>query len=60
MLELKFDPKKGVFAEEVETAEKLTRDFFGDREKNKVFLLPEEAMYLMLFSGYGVQLTSAA
>ncbi len=49
MLELKFDPKKGIWAEEIETAEKLTRDFFGDRKKNKVFLLPEEAMYLMMF-----------
>jgi tRNA-intron endonuclease len=49
MLELKFDPKKGIFADEIETVEKLTRDFFGDREKKKVSLLPEEAMYLMLF-----------
>jgi len=49
MLELRFDPRKGIFAEETETAEKLTRDFFGDREKKRVSLLPEEAMYLMLF-----------
>ncbi|MEE9323378.1 MAG: tRNA-intron lyase, partial [Candidatus Aenigmarchaeota archaeon] len=49
MLELKFDPKKGIWAEEIETVEKLTRDFFGDREKNKLPLLPEEAMYLLLF-----------
>lgn len=49
MLELNFDKKKGIFAEETETAEKLTRDFFGDRKKDRVFLLPEEAMYLMLF-----------
>ncbi|UCC92062.1 MAG: hypothetical protein JSV39_02260 [Candidatus Aenigmatarchaeota archaeon] len=49
MLELKFDPKKGIFAEEIETVEKLARDFFGDRKKNRISLLPEEAMYLLLF-----------
>lgn len=49
MLELKFDLKKGIFADETETVEKLARDFFGDREKNKLSLLPEEAMYLLLF-----------
>ncbi|MCK5023799.1 MAG: hypothetical protein KAS04_06490, partial [Candidatus Aenigmarchaeota archaeon] len=49
MAELKFDPKKGIWAEEIETVEKLTRDFFGKREKNIVRLMPEEAMYLMLF-----------
>jgi tRNA-intron endonuclease len=54
MLELKFDPKKGIVAEETETAEKLTRDFFGDREKGRVSLLPEEAMYLMLFRNAAV------
>ncbi len=49
MLELKFDPKKGIFADEIETVEKLARDFFGDRKKNRISLLPEEAMYLLLF-----------
>jgi tRNA-intron lyase len=49
MLELKFDPGKGIWAEQAETVEKLASDFFGDREKGEISLLPEEAMYLMLF-----------
>lgn len=49
MLELKFEQKKGIFAEDTETVERLVRDFFGDREKNRIVLLPEEAMYLMMF-----------
>jgi len=49
MFELKFDPKKGIFAEEEETVERLKKDFFGDMKDGKVFLLPEEALYLMMF-----------
>jgi tRNA-intron endonuclease len=49
MLELKFDEDNGIWADEPETAEKIAGDFFGDREKGRVSLLPEEAMYLMLF-----------
>lgn len=49
MLELKFDRKSGICADAPETVEKIANDFFGDREKGKVMLLPEEAMYLMLF-----------
>lgn len=48
-MELRYGKEKGVFAEEASTAEKLTRDFFGTRVKDVVYLLPEEAMYLMLF-----------
>ena len=49
MFELKFDPKRGIWASEPETVEKLANDFFGDREKEAITLLPEEALYLMLF-----------
>jgi len=49
MLGLKFDAERGITAEDAETVEKLTSDFFGDREKDVIYLLPEEAMYLLLF-----------
>jgi tRNA-intron endonuclease len=49
MLELKFDPERGIWAEEPETFEKLKKDFFGDVSDKKIFLMPEEAMYLMSF-----------
>jgi tRNA-intron endonuclease len=55
MLELKFDPEKGIWAEAEETVEKLAGDFFGDREKNEIVLLPEEAMYLMLFRNASIK-----
>lgn len=55
MLELKFDPKRGIWAEALETVEKLAGDFFGDREKGEITLLPEEAMYLMLFRNAAVK-----
>ncbi len=54
MLELKFDPRKGIFAEEEETVERLKKDFFGDVKKGRVFLLPEEALYLMMFRNAAV------
>ncbi len=49
MLEIMFDPGKGLWAEEEETTGKLRSDFFGDNEKGKVILQPEEVMYLMAF-----------
>jgi len=49
MLELKLDGKRGIWAGEAETVERLANDFFGDREKGELVLLPEEALYLMLF-----------
>ena len=49
MIELIWDHKKGIWSEEVSSAEKLTRNFFGNREKDKVWLRPEEALYIMGF-----------
>jgi len=49
MLELKFDPKKGVYAEETETLERLKKDFFGDIIDKKIYLSPEEVLYLVSF-----------
>ncbi|NIO21295.1 MAG: tRNA-intron lyase [Candidatus Aenigmarchaeota archaeon] len=49
MLELKFDPRKGIWAEEAEIVGKLTNDFFGNQKGGKISLLPEEAMYLIMF-----------
>ncbi|MFH1445731.1 MAG: tRNA-intron lyase [Nanoarchaeota archaeon] len=49
MIELKWDPKKGIWSEEVTSAEKLTRNFYGTRKKNVVWLRPEEALYIMNF-----------
>jgi len=49
MLELKLGNGGKIYAVENETIERLSKDFFGDIEKDKLNLLPEEAMYLMLF-----------
>ncbi|MFQ5647926.1 MAG: tRNA-intron lyase [Candidatus Aenigmatarchaeota archaeon] len=51
MFEIRFDPRKGIWAEEPEAVEKLIRNWFGELEKGKgrVWLEPEEAMYLMAF-----------
>jgi tRNA-intron endonuclease len=55
MLELKFDPKRGIWADADESVEKLASDFFGDREKGEISLLPEEAMYLLLFRNASIR-----
>jgi len=48
-MELQFDKKKGLWAEDPETVEKLAKNFFG-RQKSSVILLDvEEALYLMSF-----------
>jgi tRNA-intron endonuclease len=49
MLEILFDPKKGIWVEEIESVEKMRRDFFGDAEGSVIKLTPEEAMYLITF-----------
>ena len=51
MMELKFDERKGVWAEEAASVEKLIRNWFGELEKGKgkVWLEPEEALYLLAF-----------
>jgi len=46
MLQLHFDPEKGVWAEG-EDADRLRNNFFGHPEAGMVRLLPEEALYLL-------------
>lgn len=50
MMEIHFDPKKGIWAEDDETTERLRRNYFGTKEKGgRVRLEIEEALYLMTF-----------
>lgn len=51
MFDILFDEKKGVWAEQPEAVEKLVRNWFGELEKGKgkVWLEPEEALYLLAF-----------
>ncbi len=49
MLELKWEPKKGVWAEQEETFQKLRNNFFGEWREKKLFLNIEEALYLINF-----------
>ncbi len=48
-MEIKFDPKKGVWTEDPETVERLRRNWIGELEKGKgrIWLEPEEALYAM-------------
>ena len=46
MIELNFDPKTGIWAEG-EYADKLRGNFFGELRDEKLWLLPEEVMYLV-------------
>jgi tRNA-intron endonuclease len=48
-MQIRFDPKKGIWADDEETVDKLKRNYFG-REKGKIILLNiEEALYMMNF-----------
>ncbi len=49
MLELKFDPKKGIWAEEPDTLEKLRKNYFGTEKNGKIYLDIEEALFLINF-----------
>ena len=49
MMELKFDPKQGVWAEDPETIDKLLKNCFGSSHEGKVFLDAEEVLYLVSF-----------
>ena len=46
-MEIIFD--NGLYVEDPEDVEKLSRDFFGDLDGKKIKLLPEEALYLISF-----------
>ncbi len=49
MLKLIWDPEKGIWAEDEESLEKLRKNFFGYEKDGKIFLEPEEALYLINF-----------
>jgi tRNA-intron endonuclease len=55
MMELRFNPEIGIWAEEPETMEKLNKNFFGMEREGKVFLEPEEALYLVNFQNATVK-----
>ncbi len=50
-MQLMFDPKKGIWAEDPETVERLTKNFFGTEKAGKLWLDIEEALYLIKFQG---------
>ncbi len=49
MMEIHFDPKGGIWAEEEESTEKLRKNCFGTSKGKKVWLEIEEALYLITF-----------
>src|SRR4030042_711950 len=49
MIILKWDPKIGIWCEEEYGVEKLRKNFFGEFREGKVFLNPEEALYVITF-----------
>ncbi|UCD03438.1 MAG: tRNA-intron lyase [Candidatus Aenigmatarchaeota archaeon] len=46
MIELRFDPKKGIWAEK-EDADRLRNNSFGEQKGDKLWLTPEEALYVV-------------
>lgn len=48
-MELKYDPRKGIWVEEPASFEKLHRNSFGTNRKGKLFLEVEEALYALNF-----------
>ncbi|MFH1294744.1 MAG: hypothetical protein ABIH90_02265, partial [Candidatus Aenigmatarchaeota archaeon] len=49
MMEIHFDPNKGIWADDPETVDKLDKNFFGHRKGNIILLKIEEALYLISF-----------
>ncbi len=49
MMEIHFNPKQGIWAEDDETTEKLRKNCFGKPKGKKVWLEIEEALYLITF-----------
>ncbi len=47
MIELKFDPNIGIWCEELESLDKLKKNFFGEEKDGKIFLKIEEALYVL-------------
>src|SRR3989344_6714932 len=56
MIELKFDPEKGIWCEDLESLDKLKKNFFGEEKDGKIFLNIEEALYVLdLLNGRATQ-----
>ena len=49
MLQIKFNPKKGIWCEDPDSLEKLRKNFFGNQKSGKIWLNIEEALYLINF-----------
>ena len=49
MLEIRFDAKKGMWCEDSESLEKLEKNYFGKKEKGRLWLEVEEALFLLNF-----------
>jgi tRNA-intron endonuclease len=49
MIILKWEPRIGIWCEEEDGMEKLRKNFFGEFRDGKVFLSPEEALYILTF-----------
>lgn len=49
MIAMHFDLKKGVWVEEQDGVERLTKNYFGELRNGKVWLKVEEALYLIAF-----------
>lgn len=48
-MEIHFDPKKGIWAENDESLERLIKNHFGTKKGRKIWVEIEEALYLMTF-----------
>ncbi len=49
MITLKFDPKIGVWCEDLESLDKLKKNFFGEEKDGRWVVDPEEALYIITF-----------
>ena len=49
MIELRFDPKKGIWCEDEESLDKLEKNHFGEKKGKKIELEIEEALFLINF-----------
>jgi len=49
MLEIRFDPEKGIWCEDPESLEKLEKNYFGEKRDGRVWLEIEEALFLVNF-----------
>ncbi|HDD46504.1 MAG TPA: tRNA-intron lyase [Candidatus Aenigmarchaeota archaeon] len=53
-MKILFSKKSGLWVEDKEAIEKLRNDYFGEIKNDKLFLFPEEALYLVAFRNFKV------